>query len=879
MLRRTAWLVLIILMALSPACHARGETRVMVLPFEVNALQDLAYLQTEVPKIIVKNLAAEGAVIVEPPIRSVLTDPIQIREIGVEYGVDFIIWGSLTWIDQQFSIDLRILSLSDDTPVETLTVEGQGIETLSGKIADLSQALTVQLFDLVAVVDIRIEGNERIETAAILPNISTKVGDTFMPKTISEDLKAVYNMGYFNDVRVTTTDVEEGKRVIFQVKEKPTILGIGISGNTVFDDEEIRENITIKAGSVLNQARIQINAQVIADLYKEKNYHNAKVDYDINTVENNQANVEFIITEGEEISIESIRFVGNQAFDEDDLKDIMRTKEKNWLSWITGSGELDLEKLNQDIISISSFYQNNGFINIKVSDPGVVFKEDEIEITIKISEGDRYKVGQVDIDGDLIKPKEALLDELKIPSEDYFNRGLLEKDVLHLTDVYGDEGYAYAGVTPRTMPDPRTLTVDVTYTIEKQQLVYFDEIIIGGNTITRDKVIRRELKVIEQDLYNRTNLKNGIQRLHGLGYFEDVKVNTLRGDTDDQMILKIDVTEKPTGQLTFGGGFGSEDGVFGVLSVDEKNLWGLGHKAKAAINLGGQSTRFDITYTDPWLFDIPLTGWINIYKWDKEWDDYGYDKDSYGIRFGVSYPILYRTRLSLSYLLDNSDIQITDRSEASSNILKLEGENITSSVTANLRYDSRDRSFNTTRGTTSKLEVEYAGLGGDFNFTKYTAETVWYWPLFWKLVGMTRAQGGYISGEGLDVPDYERFFIGGINTIRGVEKKDISPTDDSDPTDPDPPLIGGESYAVFNAELSFPIGEEMGLYGVVFYDTGNVWEEGESPDFGVLVSTAGGGLRWQSPFGALRLEYGFVVDAADTEASGGKLEFTMGSTF
>jgi outer membrane protein insertion porin family len=289
----------------------------------------------------------------------------------------------------------------------------RGIETLSGKIAELSQALTAQLFDLVAVVDIRVEGNERIESAAILPNIRTKVGDTFMPKAISEDLKAVYNMGYFNDVRVTTTDVEAGKIVTFQVKEKPTILGIGISGNTVFDDDEIRENITIKPGSVLNQARIQINAQVIEDLYKEKNYHNAKVDYEINSVENNQANVEFIITEGEEISIESIRFVGNQAFDEDDLKDIMRTKEKNWLSWITGSGELDLEKLNQDIISISSFYQNNGFINIKVSDPGVVFKEDEIEITIKISEGDRYKVGQVDIDGDLIKPKEALLDELR----------------------------------------------------------------------------------------------------------------------------------------------------------------------------------------------------------------------------------------------------------------------------------------------------------------------------------------------------------------------------------------------------------------------------------------------------------------------------------
>jgi outer membrane protein insertion porin family len=275
------------------------------------------------------------------------------------------------------------------------------------------------------------------------------------------------------------------------------------------------------------------------------------------------------------------------------------------------------------------------------------------------------------------------------------------------------------------------------------------------------------------------------------------------------------------------------------------------------------------------MFDIPLTGWVNIYKWEREWDDYGYDKDSYGIRFGVSYPILYRTRLSLSYLLDNSDITITDEDAASTNIKRLRGENITSSVSANLRYDSRDRAFNTTRGTTSQGEIEYAGLGGDFDFTKYTAETAWYWPLFWKLVGMTRAQGGYISGD--NVPDYEKFYVGGINTIRGVEKNDISQRED--PNDRTSPLIGGDKYAVFNAELSFPVGEEMGLYGVVFYDTGNVWEEGESPDFGLLVSTAGGGLRWQSPFGALRLEYGFVIDAADTDASGGKLEFTMGSSF
>lgn len=876
MLRGLPWFVLIVLVAILCPPGARCETRVMVLPFEVNALQDLTYLETEIPKIIAGNLAAEGALIVEAPLRSVLTDPAQIREIGTEYAVDHIIWGSLTWIDQQFSIDARVLAPLEDGPAETFTVEGQGIETLSSRISELSRELSITLFELAPVVAIRIEGNERIEEAAIRPRISTKVGDTFIPETISKDLKSIHQMGYFDDVRVRTVDVPAGKEVIFAVTEKPTVAGVGFNGNTVFKDEELRENIILKAGSVLNRARLQADAQIIEDLYKDKNYHNAEVAFEIGTTANNQASVEFVITEGDKISVETIRFVGNQTFDDGALKKKMRTKEKGWFSFFSGSGELDREKLNQDVIAISSFYQNNGFINVKVSDPGVVFKEDEIEITIKISEGERYKVGRVDIVGDLIKPREDLLDELKVTSEEYFNRGLLEKDVLRLTDIYGDEGYAYAGVTPRSSPDPEALTVDLTYAIEKRQLVYFDEIIIGGNTTTRDKVIRRELKVVEQELYNRTDLKKGIQRLHGLGYFEDVKVNTLQGDSEDQMILKIDVTEKPTGQITLGGGFGSQDGVFGVLSVDEKNLWGLGHKLRAALNLGGSSSRFDITYTNPWLFDIPLSGWVNVYKWDREWDDYGYDKESYGIQTGVSYPILENTRLGLSYLYDISDIVITDDDKVSTNIKKLEGENITSSVTTTLTYDSRDEAFTPSRGSLSRAIVEYAGLGGDFEFTKYRAETGWYWPLFWKLVGMTRVQGGYISLDG-KVPDYEKFFVGGINTIRGVESKDVS--DREDPTDRRSPLIGGQSYGVLNLELIFPIGEEMGLYGVTFYDTGDVWVEDESPDFSNMVSTAGFGLRWQSPFGALRLEYGFVVDAGTTNASGGKLEFTMGSAF
>jgi outer membrane protein insertion porin family len=880
MVRGLRWLCLVALsLSIVGPVWAKDDVRVMVLPFEVNAIEDLAYLQEEIPKIISRNLTAEGAIMVEAPVSGVLVDPEAIRDIGVDNAADYVIWGSFTMVGQQFSLDIRLMEPFAESDSASLGVQGQGLAALSAKIGDLSQDLTIRLFELAEVVDITIQGNERIETEAIRRNISTQVGETYLPKRINEDLKAVHRMGFFVDVRISTQDLAAGRRVIFDVKEKPTILGIGLSGNEEFDDEKIRENLTLKAGAVLNLARVRTNAEIIEDLYKEENFHNAKVAYRVTELANNQVNVEFQITEGQKLDIQDIKFIGNHTFDDGDLKDVMRTKEKQWLiSWLTGAGDLDLEKLNQDVIAISSFYQNHGFINVKVSDPDVAFQEDAIEITIKISEGDRYTIGDVDIQGDLIQTKEELLEVLKITDDEYFNRSLLEKDRIKLTDLYGDEGYAYAQVIPRTTPDPKTLTVDVNYTITKNQLVFFEEIIIAGNTKTRDKVIRRELQVYEQEVYSRTAMKKGVQRLHGLGFFEDIKVNTLKGETDDQMILKIDVTEKPTGTLTFGGGYSSASSVFGAFSIDQKNLFGRGQMLKASVDIGVTAQRYDIYFTEPWLFDIPLAAGFNVYKTNTSYDDYGYDKDGLGIKAFASYPIFPKSRLYLSYLYDDSEIKVTNKNEASENIKNLEGNNTTSSLTGRLRYDSRNRSFNATRGSTHEVAVEYAGLGGDFTFTKTTALTAWHFPIWGKLTGYWRGQGGWIDDRGR-TPDYAKFSIGGTNTIRGVEPKDVSPTEENN--DGDETLVGSEVYVVFNHELHYPVAEDLGLVAITFVDMGNQWRQSNEIEFDYsdMVKTVGGGLRWLSPMGPLRLAYGYVFDSGDSDAEGGKIEFSMGSKF
>ena len=880
MVRGVRWLpFLALLMAVAWPSRADDNVRVLVLPFEVNAMEDLAYLEKEIPKIISRNLQAEGAILVESPVATVLTDVDTIRSVGVENAADYVIWGSFTLIGQQFSLDVRLLEPFETTAIESLGAQGDGLATLSAKIGELSQDLTIRLFDLAEVVEIVVQGNDRIETDAIRGNIRTQVGESFLPKRINEDLKAVYQMGFFVDVRVSIRDSDEGRQLIFEVKEKPTILGIGISGNQEFDEEEIRENLTLKAGSVLNLARVRTNLEIIEDLYKEDDFHNVKVEYRVTELANNQVNVEFDIAEGKKLDIQKISFIGNHTFDEGDLKGVMRTKEKQWLlSWLTGAGDLDLEKLNQDAIAISNFYQNHGFINIKVSDPEVTFTEDAIEITIKIAEGDRYKLGKVDVSGDLIRTREELIAVLLITGDEYFNRGLLQKDTIRLTDAYGDEGYAYAQVTPRTSADPKTLTVDVHYNITKNQLVFFEEIIIGGNTKTRDKVIRRELKVYEQEIYSRTSLKKGIQRLHRLDFFEDIKVNTLKGETDDQMILKLDVAEKPTGSLTFGGGFSNAASVFGAFSVNQRNLFGLGQTLKANLELGATAQRYDIAFTEPWLFDIPLSAGFNTYKQDTEYSDYGYDKSGLGVKLFASYPVYRRTRLYLSYHWDDSDIDITNRSEASQNTLDLEGHNVTSAINGTLRYDSTNKPFNATRGSKHEIAVEYAGLGGDFEFTKTTVKTAWHFPLWGKLSGYWRGQGGWIDDRN-DTPDYEKFFLGGADSVRGVESKDTSPEEKND--DGDRVRVGSEVYVAFNHELHYPVGEELGLVAIAFVDMGDLWRKADDVEFefDAMVKTFGGGVRWLSPMGPLRLEYGYVFDSGDSDADGGKFEFTMGSKF
>lgn len=856
--------------------YPQNKIKVAVLPFEIHSMKDLSYMETEISDVIKRHLQQDGATILD---LNVDTDVSiwgkmgsidEIRGFGVKSGANYVVYGSLTWIGQTFSIDVNMIDSFGEGLPKVFFKQGQSIENLLGIVNQIARDISLKLFKREMVAKILITGNKRIEADAIKKIIKTEAGDIYHAKSLSEDLKAVYSMGYFDDIRVEAEDEPEGKVIIFDVKEKPTIRIIRFKGNRIYDDDGIKENLNIKTGSILNIFKVRSNIKRIEELYKEKNYHNVKVTYDVLKLEHNQADLEFVIEEGEKVLIKSIIIEGNSAFTDDKLKKIIKSSEKGFFSWLTSSGDLNKEDLNQDITKLTAFYHNKGYIQAKVGEPKVEYKENWIYITIKIDEGPQFKIGEVDIAGDLVLPKEELLEKLKIGKETFYNREVIHNDVLALTDLYSDEGYAYADIVPKIGKNLDEMIVQITYVVEKGEQVYFELITIGGNTKTRDKVIRRELKVYEQELFSGRRLKRSVRNLHRLDYFEDIKINTVKGSTDDKMILKIEVTEKPTGAFSFGAGYSSVEDLFFMASISQRNLFGRGQTLQVKGELGGRSNRYNLSFTEPWLFDIPLTAGFNLYKWETDYDTYERDSSGGSVRF--SYPVYDFTRAHIGYLYDVSDIKDIAE-EASESIKELEGTNVTSSISTGLRYDSRDRVFNTTEGSEHSVTLEYAGLGGDIAFTKYLVETGWFIPLFWSTVGFVHGKVGYVEeNSGGKLPDYERFYLGGINSLRGFEWRDINVLDDEGKE------IGGNKLVQFNVEYLIPLFKKLGIVGVLFYDTGNVYGDDESIDLGNLRKSAGYGFRWYSPVGPIRIEYGYILDRKEGESSG-RFEFSMGTAF
>ncbi len=744
-----------------------------------------------------------------------------------------------------------------------------------------------EMSDRVVIESVQVEGNLRIEKEAILAVVKTSSGDILDYDQLDSDLRDIYRMKFFTDVKIDVTDGRKGKIVVFHVTEKPSIGEIVFEGNVKLKDDDIKEEVGIKLYSILDDNEIKQSINRLLEFYRQKGYYNAEIKYTIESIPNNEVRLKYEIAEGGKVYITHIEFKGNEEFDADDLKDIMETSEKGFFSWITDSGYLNKKTLEFDISKITAFYNNNGFIKAKVGEPHILFdKEKGLTIIIEIEEGYRYGINSVSVKGDLIKTADELLEEVQIGKEKVFNREIVRNDILALRNVCVDEGFAYAEVSPQTVEDDENHLVDIIYYISIGPKVRFERINIIGNTVTRDKVIRRELKAIEGDDFSGDTIRKSTENLNRLGFFEDVEMVTKKGSQDDLMVLDVKVKERPTGSFSVGAGYSSEDAIFALFQVAQNNLFGRGQKLQASAKIGGLTTEFNINFTEPWLFDTRYSGSINVYRWKREYEEYTYEgqeydeytHDSQGGRFGLGFPIDRfdeYTRGWVNYGYDDSDISNVPI-DASVEWKDMEGRNVTSSITLGINRDSRDKPFNTSKGSVNSLSFELAGrfLGGDVNFNKIRLSSAWYFPLFWGTVFLARGNWGYIEEKaGGKLPVYQKFRIGGINSVRGFEYGHISPRD---PLTGD--FIGGEKMMYYNLEYRFPLLKEQGIVGLVFYDAGNVWTDDDNYSFSDLRDSVGCGIRWYSPMGPLRVEYGKNLDPLPDEDAG-KWEFSVGGLF
>jgi outer membrane protein insertion porin family len=870
--------------------HAEEKGKVAVLPFRIYAPRPLDHLRKGLQEMLSARLAKRGLSMISPDVVDrhpsaflPVMEEKDIMALGKDLGAEWVVAGSLTQIGTKISMDLKVFDITGKKPPFSLFMVEDNLDKLPNVIQRATASIYNQVTGILQIDSIRVKGNKRIESAAILAMVESKRGDGLDPDQLNKDLRAIYKMGFFTDVSIETEDGAKGKVVTFSVREKPSIARIVFEGNEEEKDKKLKEEIGIKEYSILNRGEIKQSINRLREYYHQKGYYNVEIKERIEELPQNEVALIYEIKEGGKIYIRKIEFVGNTKFEDDDLKDLMENSEKGFLSWVTKSGLLDKKKLEFDAQKITSFYHNQGYMKAKVGEPKVSYEKGlGLIITMEIVEGPQYRVNEVNIEGDLIRPIDELLKRVNIKEEEFFSREVVRKDTMALSTAYADDGYAYAAISPLVDANDEEHVVNITYRISKGKRVRFERINITGNTITRDKVIRRELRVIEGEYFSGTALGKSTQNLYRLGYFEDVEVQTKKGSQDDLMVLEINVKEQPTGSFSFGAGYSGFENVIGNFSISQKNLFGRGQKLSGTATVGSRTQNIDVNFVEPWLFDRPISGRTTFYTWEREYDEY--TRDSFGGGLRIGFPLTYLrldefTRGSLGYAYD--DAEILDVSEdAAQSIKDMRGKNVTSSISLGIQRDSKDRPFMTTRGSVNSLTFEKAGdiLGGTVEFNKYLAKTLWYFPLFWDTVFVAQGRGGYIQETGEPIPVYQKFRIGGINTVRGFESYSISPKDPKTLES-----IGGEQMLIFNFEYRFPALKEQGIVGVVFFDAGNVFTDlpsDEAKTVSGLRFGAGGGIRWFSPVGPIRFEYGFNLDPdPELDEKSGDWYFTMGGQF
>lgn len=737
--------------------------------------------------------------------------------------------------------------------------------------------MTVEAY-AATVNKIEIKGAQRIEESTIASYMDLKVGDNLNEAATDKTLKSLFATGLFADVRVT----RNGNTVSVEVVENPVINQIVFEGNDEIEDTELLGEIQLRTRQVFTRTKVQSDVNRLYQLYRRQGRFSVSIQPKIIRLDQNRVNLVFEIQEGDITKVESIRFVGNKNYSDSKLRSVISTKETAWYRFVSNSDRYDADRLSYDQELLRNYYLSQGYADFQILSAAAELSndKDDFYLTFTVEEGRRYKVADVEFISHLRDFDTSVLNEsLTFEKDDWYDADRIKSSVEKMTDHLGDLQYAFVDIRPDLRKDRENGTLTVVFTINETPRVFVERINVNGNIRTLDKVLRREMELVEGDPFNRSKLSKSEQNVKNLDFFENVSVDVSQGSAPDRTVVDVNVEEKSTGELSIGAGFSSSDGPLADLRIRERNLLGKGQDLLFATTIAGSRTEFDLSFTEPYFLGRDISAGVDVFHSTRDLqDESSYDQTRTGGGFRIGYPLSENWRQTLRYNIENNEITDVD-SDASRYIRDQEGKRTTSALSQRLTYDTRDSYIFPTNGLTYWLDTEVAGLGGDAKYLSAKTGASYYYPVAeqWVLnvLGETGAIGAY--GDA-DVEINERFFLGG-STLRGFERSGVGPRDSA--TDDS---LGGNYFYRGSVEMTFPLGlpKELGIKGHGFTDFGSLWELDE-PGVGIdeetsIRASAGVGVSWRSPFGPIRVDLAVPYSKEDFDEEE-NFRFDFGTRF
>lgn len=746
------------------------------------------------------------------------------------------------------------------------------------------------------IQSVQVVGLKKIDQDVVIEKLSSKVGNLLDSEAVRTDIDSVFATGYFKDIQVSF----DSGQLTFQVIEKPSVSEIIFTGNTELDESDLKEATEIESFQILDLKKVRIAVEKIRKLYEDKGYFLAKVESEIVPTDKEElVQVKFKISENDKVTVKRIKLTGFKRLSESKLKGVLATQEGGAFSFISGSGSYKQEAFDRDVKMLQFLYYNEGFIQVKIGRPEVYVTPDKrsIIISISIEEGEQFKVSTVDFAGDILFSDEKLRETVKLSKDQTFSYQTMQTDLSSLQALYGDLGYAFANILPRTKINDQDKTVDVIFEIDKGEKVYFGEINVIGNTKTRDKVIRREIRIYEGELYNETAKRTSIENIQRLGFFEEVNFKSKTpADRPNRMDIDVVVKERNTGSVQFGAGLASGIGFTLQGQVNQINFMGKGQSLGANINYSQIEQIYRFSFTEPFFMDSTWSTGSELYRTVFQRSTYldtreggsvslGHPFNDYLRLFGAYNNYFTTLRPAFGLPPERFDREVFPESLSRGR---------SSSMRLTLEYDRRNDRFNPSKGFYGQVGAEYVGLGGDFNYTRGNVNVRWYKNIFWELVFRSNFTYAFLQnadGNSENLPFTERFLLGGPNSLRGfrffqvgqrrfsTSQRDflLSQGFSADRANELAFIeFGGAQQFFYNLEIEFPLIKEAGIRGVLFYDAGQAEDQIKLDE---LYANFGFGVRWFSPVGPLRFEFGFPTKRDISFHESQNFIFSIGSPF